>query len=106
MTTKKKKTTTPRFRFPNGVINYLETHHEVVAFISHYETKANFESSPSQKRTTAIDKAREAGGTCEVYTLARTWTNEFEVKNKGREWDGEFFDEIEAFCAEKNKSED
>jgi hypothetical protein len=29
------------------------------------------------------------------------WAEEFEQKNKGREWDGEYLDEIDAFAVKK-----
>jgi hypothetical protein len=35
--------------------------------------------------------------------LANDLTDEFELLNKDREWDGEFFDEIERFLDEKFK---
>jgi len=41
-------------------------------------------------------------GTGGMYELAIDWTNEFEEQNIGREWDGEFFDEVEEFCYTKN----
>jgi hypothetical protein len=43
------------------------------------------------------------GGTGLFYELATVWTDEFEAKNKGREWDGEFFEEIDAFVEGKIK---
>ena len=36
-----------------------------------------------------------------LYELAEELTDEFELLNKGRVWDGEFFDEIEEFLSEK-----
>jgi len=46
------------------------------------------------------------GGRGALYELAEDWTNQFEERNKNRDWDGEFFDEIEQFITEKiNKGE-
>jgi hypothetical protein len=47
---------------------------------------------------TKIQEKRGHGG---LYELAEAWANEFEEKHKGREWDGEFFDEIDKFLDEK-----
>lgn len=63
------------------MINLLETHYEVSTFLS-------------QRRDLFNDRT-------ECFTLARMWTFEFEEKNLGREWDGEFYDEIDAFCEQK-----
>lgn len=52
-----------------------------------------------------VDTA-ENSGTGGIYELGEQWTDEFEELNKGREWDGEFFDELEAFLFRKNKNDD
>lgn len=36
-----------------------------------------------------------------MYELAEELTDKFETLNQNREWDGEFFDEIEAFLIEE-----
>lgn len=43
----------------------------------------------------------ENHGRAEVYNFVLDLANEFERDNKGRNWDGEFYDEINAFVAEK-----
>lgn len=78
-------------RFPNGLTSYLETHFEVV---SHLKIGVEQEGS-------ALAEYYQKTGTGGLYELAKEYTDEFEQKNKGREWDGEFFDEIEAFVKEK-----
>ena len=40
-------------------------------------------------------------GTGGMYELAEELTDEFEKLNADREWDGEFFDEIEEFITSK-----
>jgi hypothetical protein len=76
-------------KFPNGVTSYLETHFEIVSHI-----ERNWESN---KHLLVIQQQQGHGG---FYELAEEITDAFELKNKGREWDGEFFDEIEEFFFE------
>jgi hypothetical protein len=40
----------------------------------------------------------------EVVRRVIEWAEEFEAKNAGREWDGEYVEEIDAFYAEKTKN--
>lgn len=78
-------------RFPNGFTSWAETHFEVVQFIT-----SNADDGG------VIGFTHIMGGIGAVYELAETWTDEFEQKNQTRDWDGDFFDEIERFCTEKN----
>ena len=73
--------------FPNGFSSWQETHYEVVSAITFY-----LHNHPE----IVID-----GGTGRLYELAEEWTDKFEELNKNREWDGEFFDEIDDFMSEK-----
>jgi hypothetical protein len=86
--------------FPNGFESWQETHYEVVAAITteliSYDEYSNF--NHQLIRTTLQEKGH--GG---LYELANDLTDEFELLNKDREWDGEFFDEIERFLDEKFK---
>ena len=86
--------------FPNGFESWQETHYEVVAAITteliSYDEYSNF--NHQLIRTTLQEKGH--GG---LYELANDLTDEFELKNQGREWDSEFFDEIERFLDEKFK---
>jgi hypothetical protein len=86
--------------FPNGFESWQETHYEVVAAITteliSYDEYSNF--NHQLIRTTLQEKGH--GG---LYELANDLTDEFELKNQDREWDGEFFDEIERFLDEKFK---
>jgi hypothetical protein len=78
-------------KFPNGLTNWIETHHEVVAYITSQQMTDN-------GKPTTIKEIEQTRGTGGLYELAEKWTDEFETIHKGREWDGEFFDEIETFC--------
>lgn len=83
--------------FPNGFSSWMETHHEIVSYITlklHYYKNTAEESS--------IIKVMELSGTGGIYELAEDWTDEFEQDNIDRDWDGDFFDEIEQFCNDKN----
>ena len=66
---------------------------EVVNFIS-----LNYERDPV---TSKVAELYERYGTGYMYELARELTDEFELLNKGRQWDGEFFEEIESFLMQK-----
>lgn len=79
-------------KFPNGFDSWRETHFEIVQAI----TRA------AQKDDSGIVKDRQmCGGFTELYTLAEELTDEFEDMNAGRQWDGEFIDEVEDFANEK-----
>jgi hypothetical protein len=73
-------------RFPNGFESWCKTYYEIVNFLTF---------------TSKVAKFYEQNGTEGMYELARELTDEFETLNKGREWDGEFFKEIESFLIKK-----
>ena len=80
------------FSIPNGFYSWVRTHHEVVMLIS-TEHASKMEAIRTSKyhsgdRMTFIDYAID-------------WTNEFEKKNKDRQWDGEFLEEIEQFVEQQ-----
>jgi len=80
-------------KFPNGFTSWQETHFEIVTYISQCSDESG-----------VIGFNATMGGTGALYELSEQWTDEFEQLNKNRDdWDGEFFDEIEAFCNRKNK---
>jgi hypothetical protein len=85
-----------RKRFPNGFTSWMETHHEVVEFITLVLNERG-------QINGVVGEVQDSQGTGGLYELAEQWTDEFEKKNKGREWDGEFFDEVGEFLHEKNK---
>lgn len=83
--------------FPNGFTSWMETHHEIVEFIV-----AHIIQSKTEEGNVILDTSHNQG-TGGIYDLAEGWTDEFEKLNTGRDWDGEFFDEVGKFCANKNK---
>ena len=82
-------------KFLNGFKTWMETFYEVVATISR-ETGSEVDT-----KSRVIKERYEAGGSCAMYSLAEELTDEFEKKNEGREWDGEFLDEVDEFLNEK-----
>ena len=79
--------------FPNGFTSWQETHFEIVSAI-------NTEYSKDEPSGLVAERHSEQGHGG-LYELAEELTDEFELLNKGRVWDGEFFDEIEEFLSEK-----
>lgn len=80
--------------FTNGFRKWMETHHEIVSFIA---------GRLAVTEDTEVHRTSYGHGTNGLYELALDWTNEFETKHKGHDWDGDdFWDVIEAFCTEKN----
>ena len=79
--------------FPNGFVSWCETHHEVVSFLT-----LEYERGSS---TSKVAEFYEKNGMRGMYDLAEELTDEFELLNKDREWDGEFFEEIESFLMKK-----
>jgi hypothetical protein len=79
--------------FPNGFINWQETHYEVVQAITMEHSKDNPQG--------VVRERHDAKGHGGLYELAEEITDEFEKLNEGREWDGEFFDEIDKFVQNK-----
>ena len=76
----------------NGKTSWNETHFEIVDEIVR---RLNFDS----KGETRLSKLHNQVGRGGLYELAEELTDKFELKFKDREWDGEFFDEIEEFCS-------
>lgn len=72
---------------PNGYVSWHETHFEIVMMMS----------DQLDLEDTSIYQHYENYGRGGLYELAAEWTDEFEELNKYREWDGEFFDEIDSF---------
>jgi len=78
--------------FPNGFSSWQETHYEVVQYLT---------STLDVENSLAI-KTQETGGHGALYELAEELTDEFEKINQGKEWDGNFFDEIDLFLESKD----
>jgi hypothetical protein len=73
-------------RFPNGFESWCKTYYAIVDFLI---------------CTSKVAKFYKQNGTREMYELAIELTDEFETLNKDREWNGEFFKEIESFLIKK-----
>jgi hypothetical protein len=69
-------------RFPNGFESWCKTYYEIVDFLI------------CTSKVVKFYKQNSTGG---MYELARELTDKFETLNKGREWNGEFFEELEHF---------
>lgn len=80
-------------KFPNGFTSWMETHHEVVTAIAEALTAEELDEE-IQNRATRINEEQGTGG---IYELGEELTDKFENLHKGREWDGDFFDEITEF---------
>lgn len=78
--------------FPNGFESWAETHYEMVEVIL---------IRCFQKGSLSC-LAHEENGTGGLYQLAKEMTDEFELKYKGRLWDGDFSEALEIFCMEHN----
>jgi len=76
-------------KMPNGLTSWIETHHEIVKEIS------NRLVGLEDNLPTKVMSLRGTGG---IYELGEDLTDKFEKLNISREWDGDFFDEIERFC--------
>ncbi len=76
------------------ISSYLETHFEIV---KHLTQTADFSGSLSNMR-------RESQGIGGLYELAEDLTNEFEKLHKDKFWDGDFFDIMDEFLKEKERS--
>ncbi len=74
--------------FINGFDSWQESHFEIIS-----EILSNLDQEKSN-----VSQLYQNGGRGALYTLAENLTNQFEEENQGRAWDGEFFEEIEAFC--------
>ena len=79
--------------FFNGFESWHETHYEVVQAITMEQAKDEPQG--------LVKERHDAQGHGGLYELAVELTNEFEKLNEGREWDGEFFDEIDKFMNNK-----
>lgn len=77
-------------------IDWIETHYEVVAFIDGIMS--------SDEPWGVVAERHDAQGRGGLYELSVEWTDEFQRENNDREWDGEFFDEIELFLTNKNQT--
>lgn len=82
-------------RFPNGFDSWQETHCEICFAIGAEASK--------QDSSGKVEDVREADGMGGLWQLAKDLTDEFEKANEGRQWDGEWIDEIDEFIKSKLK---
>jgi hypothetical protein len=80
--------------FPNGTQSYLETFYEIVSRLER-ERRRKIITCP------VVNHIQLRHGTTGFYSIAQSLTDEFERMNKGRHWDGEFFEEIESYLDKK-----
>ena len=78
-----------RKTFPSGFSFWRDTFYEMVQAITIEWLK--------DKPVKIIAETHDAQGHCGLYDLAEQLTDKFEKQNKDREWNGQFFDEIDAF---------
>lgn len=76
-------------QFPNGFTSWSETHHEVVSAIT--------QNAIQDVSTGVVNERIVSQGQGGLYELGEELTDEFEKLYEGKEWDGEFYDAIEAF---------
>jgi len=75
--------------FPNGFPSWQQTHFEAVQAI----TEEWLKDEPAGR----VGEMHAANGHSGLYDLAEELTDKFEALHAGREWDGDFYDEVEAF---------
>lgn len=72
---------------------FLETHFEVCNALTLYVAKLERDGK-------TLECIKSVGCTS-LYDLSICWAVEFDKLHNGREWDGEFFDEIDRFMQRK-----
>lgn len=87
--------------FPNGFISWQETYFEVVDSLSGILRLDSFQHGSKEFKW--LTEEYDNGGRGRMYELAEEWTDEFEKLNEDREWDGQFYDELDEFLKEKIK---
>lgn len=80
---------------PNGIVQFSETLHDIAG-------RAEYQLEEGSARDAKeLEAAQREGGSFAVKELVRNWATEFEKRNEGRDWDGEYVDEIDEFIGEK-----
>ena len=85
--------------FPNGFESWYKTFYTIVFDMCWIDFNLRKEEYP------LFEKTHAEGGTGGLWQLTKELTDKFELLHKGREWDGEFFDEIEKFLIIELKKE-
>lgn len=86
-----KRVNEEELNFPNGFEAWTETHHVMV------ENVERMLYSDEDAWAPKLHKAQTEGGMGGIWLLCRELTDKFEQENIGVEWDGEWFDAIDAF---------
>lgn len=82
------------------VESYLETHYIISNWIEDFTDQ---KIPLDQKLEGVVGERFAEFGTGGMWQLAQEWTNEFQKQHALREWDGEFFDELDDFLEKKNQ---
>lgn len=90
------QTSKTRKRFPNGFKSYIETHYHVVNYITE---KMLDDSKGEEGNGNRLFLLISNSGIGAIMELAEDITDYFERDNKGRIWDGEFFEEVEMYTS-------
>lgn len=77
--------------FPTQFTSWHQTHFEIGSEI----TRQLLANIPG-----LVVETYEEHGTLSMYDLAKQLTDTFEKLHQGRQWDGDYFETIEAFCKE------
>ena len=80
--------------YKDELSDYLETYHEI--------TRCIWEAIDSDFLN-EIKLVYDQNGTGAMYELAKAFTDEFQRIHHARQWDGDFFDEIETFMNTKKQ---
>jgi hypothetical protein len=83
--------------FPNGFISWTETHHEIVSIVSWAMSNDDY---PEFLQDILYKNGK--GG---IWELCSNLAFSFENEYVGFQWDGEWFDTLEAWVLEKIKGE-
>ncbi len=67
------------------------------------EKERSYCGSEAQIIGSVHDNIRNVSGQSAVWDFLILWASEFQTKNQDRQWDGEFYDEVDAFLLEKCK---
>jgi len=87
----------PIREFPNGFSSWIETYAEICFQMGKILGDESEETDVYDKLWQRYDVEGRGG----MYKLAEELTEEFELLNLNRQWDGEFFDEIDSFIQNK-----
>lgn len=72
--------------------SWIETHHEIVAAVTRM---IDIDSGTPR----VVEEIYGNQGTGGIYDLCVLLTNQFETEFTGRDWDGEYFEELENFLS-------